>query len=144
MFEMFNNKYNSKKSLISQRILDNYQSQLEELYSYKILTDIDAIIVKINMERAVIENSESFREIMKTILVMTHKHYILDLTSALFMDSTFLGSLVMTLKQIHSKGSRLSVILDLEKIKILAPFEQLKRMLNTYNSCEEALSNLKS
>ncbi len=141
---MTSNKYNSKKSLISLRILDNYQSQLEELYSYEFLDDIDAIIVKIKLERAVIENAEAFREIMKRILVMPHKHYILDFTSALFMDSTFLGSLVMTLKQIHSKDSRLSVILDIEKIKILSPFEQLKRMLNTYNSREEALSDLKS
>lgn len=142
MLEMSNTKYNYTKSIISQRILDNSQQDLEQHYKYEVCDDVDAIIVIFNIDRAVIENTVFFNEIMKTILTIKHKHYILDFSSALFMDSTFLGSLVVTLKKIKAQGSTLSMILDYDKIKILAPFEQLKNILNVYTSREEAKRKL--
>lgn len=142
MFEMSNTKYNSTKSLISQRISDNSQNELEKLYKYEVCYDVDGIIVIFNMERAITENAVSFNEIMKTILLIEHKHYILDFSSALFMDSTFLGSLVVTLKKINAKGSTLSIILDYDKIKILSPFEQLKNILNVSTSRKEVMNKI--
>ena len=142
MLQMSNTKYSSTKSLISKRISDDNQNDLEELYRYEVCPDIEGIIVTFNIDRAVIENTIFFNEIMKTILPMDYKHYILDFSSTLFMDSTFLGALVVTLKKLKAKGSTLSTILDYDKIKILAPFEKLKNILNAHTSFEEIKKNL--
>ena len=143
MFQTTNKIMNTKQSLISQRIKDNYHDELQKLYSYDILYDIDGILIEVNLERAVIDKAEEFRAMMATILNFEHKHYILDLSSARFMDSTFLGSIVMILKKINSAGSSLSIILDYNRIKILAPFNQLKNILKIYNSPVEAIDVIK-
>lgn len=134
---------NSLNTAIKQRIEANYQDDLSKLYDYKIIYEIDGIIIKVKLNRAVLENASEFRNMMNTILSMEYKHYILDFSSVLFMDSTFLGSIVMTLKKIKSMNNTLSLILDYDKIKILAPFKDLKKLLQIYGSTEEAISEIK-
>lgn len=134
---------NSLNTSIKQRIENNYQDDLSKLYDYKIVYEIDGIIIKVKLNRAVLENATEFRNMMNSILTIEYKHYILDFSSVLFMDSTFLGSIVMSLKKISSLNRNLSIILDYDKIKILAPFRDLKKLLQIYSSPEEAISELK-
>lgn len=136
-----NNKSLDKFSRIelAKRIEENYQFKIDKFSSAKYIDEINTICVKVNLERATADNVTVFRDNMKTHLGSRYKKFIIDLSDALFMDSSFLGSLILILKQISAKGGTLSLVINVDKIKILSPFEQLKKILKVYTTLEDAI-----
>lgn len=138
IIEQTNNKYKSAESLITKRIEDNLLLEIEKQYSSEVWYESNSLLVTIKIQRAVQENVKLFKDIMNIITKLPFEHYILDFSSAIFMDSTFLGTLVVLLKQINGSNQKLSIILDHDKIQILSPITQLSNLINIYSSVEEA------
>lgn len=110
--------------------------------SSEVLVEKDIVVVKVHLDRAVLSNVQVFNEYLKAELDLNHQKFIIDLSSTSFMDSTFLGSIVRFLKQLNSANSKLVLVVNYEKLQILAPIEQLKKILTVCSSLDEAISNL--
>ena len=133
---------NNQKSNFELRLSNRFKDQNLQYFSSYFYNNPETIIIKVKLNRAVLEYITSFKNYMQNKLALNNDHYIIDLSDALFMDSTFLGSIVSNLKLIKAKGATLSLVIDLNKVKILSYFENLQSIMNIYPTLELAKAQL--
>ena len=129
-------------SFIKQKIFEYNLENIQSICRTEYLDDIDTAILEVNLERATLENAVKFNEFVKAELDLNYKNLIIDTSKTMFMDSTFLGSVVRLLKIVNAKGNNLSMVVDFNKVKILTPFEQLKSILNIFPTIDAALAEI--
>jgi anti-anti-sigma regulatory factor len=115
---------NSRKDISSNSIFSQIE-QFESDESFSIFhaqmdDQINAMIIKVNLSRAVFEHASFFKQFLNILLAHNINHYILDFSNTEFLDSTFLGSLIYFFKKVKNKSSKLSLVIDLSKITILS------------------------
>jgi anti-anti-sigma regulatory factor len=124
--------YSTKKNLdvsevngFRQTIEQNYVNEVHEILDAKTDKNTNTIIVKINLCRAVIEDVAFFKDFTNYLLNPNIKHYILDFSDTIFLDSTFLGSIIIFLKKIKLSRGTLSLVINCDKITILSQIKSL-------------------
>jgi anti-anti-sigma factor len=128
----------SKVNKIRQDIELNYVNEMHEIFNAQEDENTNTVIIKVNLSRALIEHVSFFRDFTNYLLNPNIKHYILDFTDTIFLDTTFLGSIIYFLKRINSNGGTLSLVINLKKITILSQIKSLSNILKIYPSLEEA------
>jgi anti-anti-sigma factor len=68
------------------------------------------VIEIVNLTRATLKEAEEFKKILSRDIELGWKNIIVDLTDCEFIDSTFLGALVITLKKITGLGGNLKLV----------------------------------
>ena len=97
------------------------------------------IIEKVNLTRASLKEAAMFRNRIFSLLALKQNYIIIDMIQCEFMDSTFLGSLVMINKKIKEQSGNLKLIVKNNKILEMFKKSGLIRFLEIYASIEEAL-----
>ena len=110
-------------------------------YSSFYYSNYQITVIEVKLDRAVLEYAESFKSYFNIEQTLNNHDYIIDLSAALFLDSTFLGAIIYSLKFANSRGANLSLVLDIEKIKILSHFNNLGKILSIYPTVEEAIKH---
>ena len=103
--------------------------------------NISAIIVKINHLRASADEAIKFREFMQVNIHQGHLEFILDFSNCEFMDSTFLGAVILVTKKINAANGSLVLVADPSKLNVLHALVELNKILRVYTSIEEAENN---
>lgn len=112
---------------------------MEEDYTRKFIGDV--LIERINFVRATFKEAAIFRDRIYEVISMKQHKLIIDLSRCQFIDSTFLGALVMILKRITERGGELKLVIpNTEAFKIMNTMG-LYRVFNIYSSEEEAINN---
>jgi anti-anti-sigma factor len=125
-----------------QRIEKNELDALHEFFTLQKDENTNTVVVKVNLCRAVIEHVNNFKKFTNSILNPNIEHYIFDFKETLFLDSTFLGSIIYFLKRISASGGTLSLVINLEKMTILSQINSLSKIMEIYPSLEEATENI--
>jgi len=73
---------------------------------------------------------------------LEYKNFILDLSDTLFLDSTFLGSIVFFLKQVNAIGGSLRLVINSNKVTIISQVQNIKNITDIFSSVDEAIVNL--
>lgn len=103
--------------------------------------NIRATIITINHMRASAEEAIKFKEFMQVNIHQGHVEFIIDFSNCEFMDSTFLGAIIIVSKKLNSVNGSLSLVADPTKLKVLHALIELKKILNVYSNKEEAENN---
>ncbi len=70
--------------------------------------DFDDVVVEVvDLPRATLNEAEEFKLRLREDIDNGHKNIVADLSACEFIDSTFLGTLVITLKNVTSMGGDL-------------------------------------
>jgi anti-anti-sigma factor len=112
---------------------------LEDDYTRKFVGDV--LIEKVNFLRATIKEASGFRDRIYDTIAMKQYKLVIDLSRCEFIDSTFLGALVMILKRITEKGGELKLIIPGSEAFEIMNTMGLYRVFNIYNSETEALKS---
>lgn len=102
---------------------------------------VSATIVKINHLRASAEEAVKFKEFMLINIHQGHKDFIIDFSDCEFMDSTFLGSVILVTKKVNSNEGSLVLVADPQKLKVLYTLIELNKILTVFTNREEAENN---
>ena len=105
----------------------------------KVLKD-DMTIVSVNLRKATLENTESFRIFLTDVIESGTKKIIIDLSSCDFVDSTFLGTLVICLKAMDVTGAKLKLVCNEKVAFIICEITRLSSVFKVYNHLEEAIN----
>jgi anti-anti-sigma factor len=125
------------------RLENRFKDEKLNYYRSFYYTNLETTLIKVNLERAVIEYAESFKSFFNIEQTLNNNDYIIDLSNALFIDSTFLGAIIYSIKLANSRGADLCIIVDLNKVKILSHLKNLSSVMKIYPSVEEAMKQLK-
>jgi len=104
----------------------------------------DIMIEKINIERATYKEAEEFRKFIQEDIDKGLNKIIIDMKPCEFIDSTFLGVLVNSLKQIKRSNGNLKLASIHDDAKVLLDITRITEIFNIYSDTETALESFES
>jgi anti-sigma B factor antagonist len=109
-------------------------------YKKKVLDQI--LLITIEISEAGLNQSEEFKNYLLDNSATDNPKIIIDMAKVLYMDSSFIGALVVGLKRVLSKNGEM-VLINIQN-DVLALFEltRLDQVFKIYESLEEAQKRL--
>ena len=104
-----------------------------------------AIIVEAaDIKRATMNEAEEFKKILIKDIELGWKRIIVDLSSCEFIDSTFLGTLVISLKKITGLGGDLKLVGIQSAVGTMFQLTKMNRIFELFETREEAIRSFTS
>jgi anti-anti-sigma factor len=101
----------------------------------------EVVVEKVNLSRATLKEAEDFKRTLVKDIESGKKRIVVDLADCEFIDSTFLGSLVVTLKKITVIGGDIKLVGLQPKVRSMFELTRMYRVFESYETVEEAVSS---
>lgn len=101
----------------------------------------DVVIEKVNISRATFKEAQQFKDRVVFDIAANNYKIIIDLSNCDYIDSTFLGVLVVVLKKMAEKGGEIKYIIPQPSALYLFKITGLYSVLNLYRNIEEAMQS---
>ncbi|MCX6175014.1 MAG: STAS domain-containing protein [Ignavibacteriales bacterium] len=103
---------------------------------------IDDIIVEIvNFDRATLLEAEELKRQVNDKIDSGYRKVIIDLTSVEYLDSTFLGIIVNTLKKVAKLGGDLKLVGFKPNVRSMFELTRLFRVFESYSELQDAIKS---
>lgn len=106
----------------------------------KLILD-DAIIIKVNVSRATFREASELKKLIDEEINKECKKLVIDLKSCEFIDTTFLGTLVLTLRKMRENNGDVKFIEPAPSNKNLMLVTNTFKLFDFYKTQEEAVKN---
>ncbi len=103
----------------------------------------DVLVEVIYLERATYKEKDEFQNRLQKDIEDGWRKIVVDLKFNLFMDSTFLGLLITTLKSISKLGGDLRIAGVREDTKAIFEFTGTSRVFKIFKNREAAVNSFK-
>jgi len=110
-----------------------------EDYTKEVINDV--LIEKVNFSRATFKEAQEFKDRLVYDILTNNLKIIIDLSTCEYIDSTFLGALVVILKKMAERGGEIKYIIPQPSALYLFKITGLYGVLNLYRNKEEALES---
>jgi anti-anti-sigma factor len=101
----------------------------------------DILIEIVNITRATLKESLEFKQILREDIEVGWKKIIIDLSECEFIDSSFLGALVVSLKRITEFGGDIKLIGFQPNVNSMFHLTRMSNVFQAFPTREEALSH---
>jgi anti-anti-sigma factor len=101
----------------------------------------DIVILKVNLPRATFKEAEIFRDKVLYDILRNNLKIIIDLSTCEYIDSTFLGALVIALKRISERGGEIKYVIPQPAALYLLKLTGLYSVLNLYRTSQDAVDS---
>jgi len=112
-----------------------YMREFESSYKNEIL------VIDVDLFRASAAEAVRFKNILDREIVDGYNNLVIDLTKCLFIDSTFIGALIVTKKKLDLSDGQLKLIITDKIIQNAAHLVKTISIFNTFHSIHDALRN---
>jgi len=99
------------------------------------------LVEVVDLDRATLLDAEEFKKILFQDIQTGWKKIIVDLTECEFIDSTFLGAIVISLKKITELGGKLRLVGIQPKVQTLFQLTKMNRIFEIFENREDALQS---
>lgn len=104
----------------------------------------DITIISVNLDTSTVEDALEFKEYMMTTINSNAKKIIVDLSETDYIDSTFLGALVASLKKITAKKGELRLVCNQKMISMLFIIAGMDKIFKIFQDLNEAITSFRS
>lgn len=122
---------------LSDTLNNQGQSGQFEDFSREVIGDV--LIESVNFSRATFKEAGIFKDRLVYDILRNNLKIIIDLSQCEYIDSTFLGALVVVLKKMTERGGEIKYVIPQPSALYLFRITGLYGVLNLYKSKEEAL-----
>lgn len=105
-------------------------------------TQHDIVIVTPDAQRIDAENVDEFKELMEPILE-GNRHIVLNLKHTEFMDSSAMGVVLYCVREVSAVGGEMAICSPSETIRTAFDLIRMGRMVDIYDTREEACASLR-
>ncbi len=102
----------------------------------------DIVVITVNISRATVKEAHEFRKFIDDEIKKKKLKLIIDLSPCDFIDSTFIGVLVVTLKKLADIGGELRIIEPPSIAHTILTVTGTLNIFNTHKSKSEAIMSL--
>jgi anti-anti-sigma factor len=95
----------------------------------------------VNITRATLKEAEDFKQILLKDIELGWRKIVVDLTECEFIDSTFLGALVVSLKRITGLGGDLKLVGFQSAVSMMFQLTRMYRVFETFPTRDEAIKS---
>lgn len=103
----------------------------------------DVIVISVKLKRATLVEAEEFKQALIDDIQRGFKKIVVDLSNCEFIDSTFLGSLVVSLKKLTGLGGDLRLVGFQPAVHSMFELTRMYRVFESFKSTEEAVESFK-
>ncbi len=103
----------------------------------------DVIVECVNLTRATLKEAEEFKKTLTQEIEMGTLKIVVDLTECEFIDSTFLGALVVSLKKITGLGGDLRLVGFQPAVHSMFELTRMYRVFESFKTKEDAINSFK-
>lgn len=103
----------------------------------------DVIVLTVNLKRATLVEAEEFKQVLVNEIQRGFKKIVVDLSTCEFIDSTFLGSLVVSLKKLTGLGGDLRLVGFQPAVHSMFELTRMYRVFESFKSTDEAVQSFK-
>ncbi|MHB8578561.1 MAG: STAS domain-containing protein [Ignavibacteriaceae bacterium] len=103
----------------------------------------DVVVQTVNLTRATLKEAEEFKKTLGHEIELGARKIIVDLTECEFIDSTFLGALVISLKKITALGGDLRLVGFQPAVHSMFELTRMYRVFEAFKTKMEALESFK-
>ena len=100
-----------------------------------------AVLFKVNLVRATLKEADEFKNMLKKDIDSGHKKLLIDLSYCEFIDSTFLGTIVISLKKVTAIGGDIKLVGFKPAVRSMFELTRISKVFETFESTDEALSS---
>jgi anti-anti-sigma factor len=101
----------------------------------------DVVIEVVNLTRATLKEANQFKKILQEDIEKKFKKIVIDISQCEFLDSTFLGTLVLAKKSMNRIGGELKIVEPASVFKVLLEKTSTLQVFDTYKSIDEAVNS---
>lgn len=101
----------------------------------------EVLIETVNLSRATLKEAENFKNTLVVDMQAGWRKIIVDLNECDFIDSTFLGALVISLKKITTLGGDLRLVGFKPAVHSMFELTRMYRVFESFKSREEAVNS---
>jgi anti-anti-sigma factor len=95
----------------------------------------------VNLTRATLKEAEEFKQILTQDIESGWRKIVIDLSECEFIDSTFLGALVVSLKKVTTLGGDLRLIGFQPAVHSMFELTRMYRVFEAFSTREEAIKS---
>ncbi|MFI5236925.1 MAG: STAS domain-containing protein [Ignavibacteriales bacterium] len=99
------------------------------------------LVATLNLEKATILEALDFKSVLDEEIYKGHHNIIINMQDCEFLDSTFIGVLVVTWKKVKARGGKLKLVKPGKFAQSVFHLTGTIEIFETYDSVEEALSS---
>jgi anti-anti-sigma factor len=99
------------------------------------------VLQVVNLDRATLKEADLFKKLLIKDIDEGSRQLIVELSQCEFIDSTFLGSLVVALKKVTSLGGDLKLVGLQPAVHAMFELTRMFRVFETYPTKEEAIKS---
>lgn len=103
----------------------------------------DVVVQIVNVNRPSVKEAEKLKEIVSTNINNGATKLVVDLSACEFIDSTFLGALVSSLRKISKVDGDLRLVGFKPAVKAMFELTRLFRVFETYSDLNDAVGSFK-
>ena len=100
-------------------------------------------VVTVNLTRATLEFAIKFKDFILKLLNEEKKYLVVDLSMCEYLDSTFLGALVSSLKKTVASGGDLRLVYSKELSSLIFELTSMNKVFQVHKDLDEAISSFK-
>lgn len=105
-------------------------------------TEINGVsLIKVELLRATLKEVEEFKMLLMGEVQLGKKNIVVDLSDCDFIDSTFLGTLVMVLKKLTAVGGDLRLVGFKPSVKSMFELTRMYRVFDSFEKQEDAIKS---
>lgn len=101
----------------------------------------DVLVEVVNLSRATLKEAEEFKLTLSQDIEEGVRKIVVDISECEFIDSTFLGALVVSLKKITALGGDLRLVGFQPAVHSMFELTRMYRVFESYKSKEEAIQS---
>lgn len=106
----------------------------------KIIVD-GVCVLAVNLIRSTVNEVIAFREVVEEVINSRHSNFVFDLSQCEFIDSTFFGAIIISLKTINAKGYNLKIVEPAKTGENVFTAINFRRLFDLYKTREDAIKS---
>ncbi len=101
----------------------------------------NVLVEKVNLTRATLKEAEEFKSHLVFDIQEGWQKIVVDLSDCEFIDSTFLGALVVSLKKVTSMGGDIKLVGFQPAVNSMFELTRMYRVFDSFKSKEDAIQS---
>ena len=101
----------------------------------------DVIVEMVNLTRATLKEAGELKKILDEDVLLKYRRIVVDISKCEFMDSTFLGALVLAQKKIRQLGGEIKLVEPLHVMHLLLEKACTLKLFDSYTTQREAIES---
>lgn len=101
----------------------------------------NVLVIGINLARATLQEAKSFKQLLFNAIEKGERKIVVDFSQCDFVDSTFLGGLVVSLKRMTQAGGDIKLVGFRPAVRSMMELTRMHKVFDSYDNVNDAVKS---